>query len=1025
MVLPIAAIAIPLLLLLPAMLLWKRCIRPLHMELRLNSIEAPAKRRSTKAAAAARTNLLLNDAAGVTSDLYAEEGDDAAADAAFTPARVWFFIDLAGELQGPCSFDHMSQWLESGSLDPSLRICPASADGVATDDWRALSDIAADIAPADTRSWVFYDHDGNMQGPCPFAHMVVWLEAGSLAPTMQIAPADAQTGALIGAWRALSAIHDDGGGGGDGDADANAADANADADNYQRSSSPTSAVAKVVVCGTDLECSAAAAEAPARRAIDAGVVADDDCDIGDDDFEKPSSRRSMFAKRRSTRRASTAVYANHFASITAASSRFSFSTAELRSSSEAATQRSGGERGSDVISMGVLRSILPPGIKQSDLDRMLRKFGTLADADSSADSPAAARRQTSTPRGLIAMHRHKRQKGIAKRQRQAQLRALGRLAGEWQRHVDLKKGEIYYVHSRTLERRETPPPQEAAIEMTESPIRARRSIDSSSSAPGGEQRAAVRSEYGTDMTVNPVQARLNIDSSVARDGAGANAVRTEHGTKMTVNPSKLRVGTIDDALATERLSDTKEELPEREEYHLDSKGFARLQRYLENQRVVIAIVTTLVITVYFMYMRVTVALINVWSRVKINGVWYLSQSLDLESNTPDHIIAQVLSAFWIAGFSLGAPLLGFGLLAWLFRTGRENDPRWRTAIGFLNDGYRREYFWWEAAVLARKLLLLLVAVVLSPDDGFLQAFAAICVLSVAMVLQAWIQPYESVLINVLDMAAMGAVYVSRLGAILYSHFDPLEPNLQTDCDAYVDCRGFRESLASWIGFVLIGMQVVLVLGFGAALLKEKLAETKIAQKVWHRCCSMACVQRMRRHGNSAGGALDAADEFGAPMPVRVETTTNAAYAVHRESARPAGRVSTFGASAFDAARSDARHAGLSVLSPLGSVRSAAGSLLPSGWRRHADCDPAAPQYFSHASPFSADPEEDAAAEGERRTTWTKPAAGRAESEGTVVGDASVASAARRRLSQIAPGSSTTLDVGSVRAPVAFEVPIEA
>ena len=805
------------------------------MELRLNSIEAPAKRRSAAASAAGRTNLLL-DAAGVTSNEYEEEGDNAAAEPAFTPARVWFFVDLGGELQGPCSFDHMSQWLESGSLDPSLRICPASADGVATDDWRALSDIAADIAPADTRSWVYVDLAGYTQGPCSFAHMVYWLDAGDLSPSMQIAPADAQTGEVIGAWRELSAIHDS-----DGDGDAST-------ETDTRSASPTSAVAKVVVRGTHVDGSAGAVEGSAKGAIAAGAVADD----GEgDDCEKPSSRRSVFAKRRSTRRASTAVYADYFASITAVSSRFSFSTEEFRSSSEAAAQRAAAKRGPDVISMGVLRSILPPGIKRSDLDRMLRKFGTLslADADSSAgssaDSSAAARRQTYTPNGLIARHRYKRQKGIAKRRRQAQLRSLGRAAGEWQRHVDLKKGEIYYVHSRTLERRATPPPESAAIEMTESPIRARRSIDSSAAA-------------GMEMTANPAQARRNIDSSVTSDGDGAdaNAARTQHGATLTVNPLKSRAGNIDDALGSD-AKDAKEELSPREEYHLDSKGFARLQRYLENQRVVIAIVTTLVITVYFMYMRVTRSLINVWSVVKINGVGYLSQSLDLKSNTAEHITAQVLSAFFIAGFSLGAPLLGFGLLAWLFRTGRENDPRWRTAIGFLNDGYRREYFWWEAAVLARKLLLLLVAVVLSPDDGFLQAFLAICVLSVAMVLQAWIQPYESILINVLDLAAMGAVYISRLGAILYSHFDPFEPNLQTDCDAYTDCRGNREALATAIGFVLIGMQVVLVLGFGGALLKEKLAETKLAQKLWRRCCTLACVRRMRRHCDGAGGAPDA------------------------------------------------------------------------------------------------------------------------------------------------------------------------
>jgi hypothetical protein len=415
--------------------------------------------------------------------------------------------------------------------------------------------------------------------------------------------------------------------------------------------------------------------------------------------------------------------------------------------------------------------------------------------------------------GGILMHRRRKWvRGVAKRRRRA--RGDG---GQWQRHYSIRDGTMFWVHSDTLERREVLlPAANVSIEMVESPMQ--HLADVTSAAPSG-----------VEMTESPLRQQQsgNVDNAALHADAGPSA--------LTVNPLHSPAAD-DDSPDEENLSDhlNEEPIP----YRLDSAGFAALSRYLENQRVLIAIFTTLVIMIYFIYMRVTRSLIDVWSTTKINGNFYLSKSLDLPANTDVHNITRALSAVWICVFSLGTPIAGFSLLVWLYRTGRENDHRWRTAIGFLNDGYRRKYFWWEAVVLVRKLCILLVAVVLASDDGFLQAFQAICVLSVAMLLQAWIQPYESILINVLDIAAMGAVYVTRLGAILFAHFDPTEPNLQTDCDTHRDlsCRGYREILASAIGFALIAIQVVLVLSFGSALLKEKITESRLFRKFFAKRC---------------------------------------------------------------------------------------------------------------------------------------------------------------------------------------------
>jgi hypothetical protein len=115
-----------------------------------------------------------------------------------------------------------------------------------------------------------------------------------------------------------------------------------------------------------------------------------------------------------------------------------------------------------------------------------------------------------------------------------------------------------------------------------------------------------------------------------------------------------------------------------------------------------------------------------------------------------------------------------------------------------------------------------------------------------MVVQAWAQPYETTMINVLDMTAMAAVFATRLGAILYDHFDPYEPGLPVCAEERVvvdlGCKGGRLKLGLANGFVLIGIQVLLVLLFAVVMAKEKLYELFFApkkmkkmKKCWRKC----------------------------------------------------------------------------------------------------------------------------------------------------------------------------------------------
>ena len=415
---------------------------------------------------------------------------------------------------------------------------------------------------------------------------------------------------------------------------------------------------------------------------------------------------------------------------------------------------------------------------------MIRRFGHPVDPE-----------RTVAALGCMDRIKDRTRKRAKKTKEARELKKLGKDAiGEWQRYVDLKKGEVFYINTHTQERR-------AKI-----PVGGRRSMAD-----------------GIEMMSNP-----------AKGGGGDATARSVDGTMNDGLDQSEDAGVEND---TENKEDDDADEEDEPEYVLDSAGFGRLQRALETQRIKIAVVTTLVIIVYFMYMRVTRSLIEVYSVQQIDDTPYLARSLDKRANTPIHINFQIAAAFWLVGFTIGMPIIGFSVVTWMFRTGRENDPRWRTAFGFLNDGYKREYYWWEGAVLLRKLALLLVAVVLSPNDGFLQAFSAVCVLSIAMGVQTFVQPYESTLINILDMTAMAAVYSTRLGAILFSHFDPKEKNLE-ECRGGMlglgwdlNCKDGRDALGAVIGYLLISIQAVLVTLFVAAMFTEKISESGIVRKV--------------------------------------------------------------------------------------------------------------------------------------------------------------------------------------------------
>ena len=93
-----------------------------------------------------------------------------------------------------------------------------------------------------------------------------------------------------------------------------------------------------------------------------------------------------------------------------------------------------------------------------------------------------------------------------------------------------------------------------------------------------------------------------------------------------------------------------------DEYELDNIGFRRLQRHLEKQQILIAILTTLVIIIYFMYMRVTRSLLEVYSLTRIDGQRYVTRSLEDKWDSPQHMQFMVGAGFAIVLFTILMPI---------------------------------------------------------------------------------------------------------------------------------------------------------------------------------------------------------------------------------------------------------------------------------------------------------------------------------------------------------------------------------
>ena len=204
-------------------------------------------------------------------------------------------------------------------------------------------------------------------------------------------------------------------------------------------------------------------------------------------------------------------------------------------------------------------------------------------------------------------------------------------------------------------------------------------------------------------------------------------------------------------------------------YDCGAKGYITLSDFVaidhavQRDMLLLSIGTAFVMCTYFVYSRVTKALLSVFSMEKIEGELYLKLEMGTPALTNEHIGMMVIAVVYLSIFSICVPIVGLYLM--FYQRHSHGERRFTTIAGFLMDGYRQEVSWfWEFVVLLRKLVILGVSLFIW--EPFMQSFAAVVVLIISLSIQLYFQPFELAALNLLEIGSLTSLLMTQLGGVL-------------------------------------------------------------------------------------------------------------------------------------------------------------------------------------------------------------------------------------------------------------------
>jgi len=290
------------------------------------------------------------------------------------------------------------------------------------------------------------------------------------------------------------------------------------------------------------------------------------------------------------------------------------------------------------------------------------------------------------------------------------------------------------------------------------------------------------------------------------------------------------------------------------EVTIDFEGFRKLNAYLAVQKLGLLIVTVAVICLFFIYMQTATAALDIFAVREVDHTLYMSSALGERALGAHHITLMGAAAASIVFFVAGAPIGVCVVLCVLRRCcGRPSDEKWtdrgigarenclddarvRVMFGFLYDGLQSNRWWWEGVVVARKLLLVLNASVLSLIAPYFQSLVASIILVASLVLQARFWPYESGVVNVIEMFALVCVIITH----------------QANVAVWMMRNGDVDDLAMWeniISAVVLAVHVVLLLALAGLL-------TWFTVRGWSCVKKKQCGSSRSAHEESDGADAD-------------------------------------------------------------------------------------------------------------------------------------------------------------------------
>jgi hypothetical protein len=265
---------------------------------------------------------------------------------------------------------------------------------------------------------------------------------------------------------------------------------------------------------------------------------------------------------------------------------------------------------------------------------------------------------------------------------------------------------------------------------------------------------------------------------------------------------------------------------------IDFEQFALVVRTIEVRRTMVIVVTTTVVSVFFNYMRVSTALVEVFMPSDpFDGRRYLSADLDAPAYSEEHIATMFCAGLVLVVFTVGAPLSALIVMTHFFRTNRLVEPEIFTMFGFLYAGYKPHFFWWEVIVLARKVAATVIA--LAPIAVELKALSAAALLLVIVVLQLIVRPYNDERHNTLDCFATSSIVLKQICAVAFHH-------VRATAVDTVDSQQ-RVAAVEWIiSPLVIGTSTVVMCLFVGLFVKLKVEEwngtremaVAAAQRLW-------------------------------------------------------------------------------------------------------------------------------------------------------------------------------------------------